>query len=151
MKHQKGFTLIELTIVIVILSILSVVLLVGRDKQIAQARNTERVYEIKAINDATQQYFVDHSSWPANLKSTLTEVCDSNLIPKDCINLIPLTPNYLTEIPQDPLLEEGTGYLISVVNGRINIVARESIEHGLELIDIGLNKYERGTYLNSVK
>jgi type II secretion system protein G len=74
MKHRRahrGFTLIELVIVIAILAILSGVLVPRVSNHLRSARDARRLADIKSVRNAIEQYFLDHGQYPApNANST---------------------------------------------------------------------------------
>jgi type IV pilus assembly protein PilA len=108
---QDGFTLLEILLVVGIIAILAgiVIVAINPARQLAQARNTERISGIKQINNALQQYYIEHGSYPASLTTTLTEICNTgastSVSSGYCtgkINLSELVPTYITAIPKDP-------------------------------------------------
>ena len=144
----KGFTLIEVLIVIAIVAVLAAIVIVAVNpaKQFAQARNTERRAEVKAILDAVWQYAVDNNGnlpttledLKANIPNTYKEICMSDPESSNCTDLVDLsvlvTDNYITEIPTDPSCPasgcgtaSGTGYWIKVADtGRVSVFASSS-------------------------
>jgi prepilin-type N-terminal cleavage/methylation domain-containing protein len=67
---NKGFTLIEILIVIVIIAILALVVFIALNPvgRIADSNNTSRVSNIQQIFKAIQTYTVDHGgNYPANI------------------------------------------------------------------------------------
>jgi prepilin-type N-terminal cleavage/methylation domain-containing protein len=102
-KNQKGFTLIEVLIVIGIIAILASVVLVAVNpgRQFALARNSQRVSNLNALINAIGQNIADH-------KGTFT--CTAGVIPTtattlktDGYDIRPcLVPTYLAELPLDP-------------------------------------------------
>jgi len=114
-KLNFGFTLLEILLVIGIIAILAgiVIMAINPGRQLAFARNAERKSDLKQINNALQQYYIDHREYPPTLLGDLTEICDtgssasSSAITTFCddallINLSVLVPTYLTAIPRDP-------------------------------------------------
>ena len=99
---QKGFTLIELLVVIGIIAILVAVVAVAVNpgRQFAQARDTERQVEIRALVDAVYEYASENNgNIPTAITATPTNVGTNTGL----VNLsATLVPNYLPEIPADP-------------------------------------------------
>ena len=59
---QKGFTLLEILLVVGIISILAgiVIVAINPSKQLATVRNAERKSDIKQIDSALTQYYIDN-------------------------------------------------------------------------------------------
>ncbi|MEI6228434.1 MAG: type II secretion system protein [Candidatus Saccharibacteria bacterium] len=130
-KSQKGFTLIEVLLVIAILAILAGVVIVAINpfKQLADARNGQRRSDVTTILNAVYQYTIDNSGTvPATITTTPTAVCSTG---GTCTGLIDLSvisasEKYLTSLPKDPSsgTANTTGYNISKsANGRITVAA----------------------------
>lgn len=69
---KKGFTLVELLVVISIIGILSAIGLVLYSSVLKQGRDSKRQSDLKSIQLALEQYNNDQSHYPANLGSSLT-------------------------------------------------------------------------------
>lgn len=65
MKKNNGFTLIELLISISIIAILSVVLSVSFSSAQKNGRDQRRIADLKAIQNAAEQYYLLSGSYPA--------------------------------------------------------------------------------------
>jgi len=65
LRIQRGFTLIELVVVISILAILSGVLVPRVTNHLKSARDARRLADIKAVRSAIEQYYMDKGSYPA--------------------------------------------------------------------------------------
>ena len=63
-KNQKGFTIIELIVVIAIIAVLAAVVLVNVQGYIAKARNAKRLSDITGYIKALTLYYADNSSYP---------------------------------------------------------------------------------------
>src|SRR5262245_16704427 len=68
---RRGFTLIELVVVISILAILSGVLVPRVTNHLKAARDARRLADIKTVHSAIEQYYMDKGSYPtANANSS---------------------------------------------------------------------------------
>jgi general secretion pathway protein G len=99
MKNNKGFTLIEIMVVIVILALLAAVVvprIVGRTDE---ARRTTAAVEIKNVEAALHLFKLDNGFYPS------TEQGIDALVAKPTIGQIPTRwreGGYLPKIPKDP-------------------------------------------------
>jgi type II secretion system protein G len=64
-RSRRGFSLIELVIVIAILGILAGVVTPRVSQRVAAARDARRLQDVQAIRDAVEQYYLDTGSYPA--------------------------------------------------------------------------------------
>ena len=62
---KKGFTLIELVVVIAILAILAGVLVPRVSNHMASARDSRRLADVRSIRNAVEQYYMDKAVYPA--------------------------------------------------------------------------------------
>ncbi len=62
-KQKKGFTLVELIIVTVIIGILSIISLPIYQSYVEKARFTEAFSLLRAIADANTHYYLEHGTW----------------------------------------------------------------------------------------
>ncbi len=80
-KATRAFTLLEMLLVIAMIAILAgiVIVAINPGRQLAAARNVARMSDLRAINSAVQQYYIDNRAWPAGLDqvNTLTEICNT--------------------------------------------------------------------------
>ncbi|MEN3004385.1 competence type IV pilus major pilin ComGC [Dehalobacterium formicoaceticum] len=90
-KSDKGFTLIELVVVIVILGILAAIAIPRFTDRRGEAEEAAIQADIKILQNAVDMYYFDEAAFPSNLD-------EANLV----------TPGYLKSIPQ------------SVTDGEIN-------------------------------
>ncbi|MDR3643433.1 MAG: type II secretion system protein [Candidatus Doudnabacteria bacterium] len=119
-KLQKGFTLIEILVVIGIIAVLALIVLVAINpaRQFAQARNTQRTSNVEAILNAIGQNMVDNkgvfsctsNSVNITIPSITTPVYPFNSIPAGAVeikngstaDLSCLSPTYIPALPFDP-------------------------------------------------
>ncbi|HGO9308183.1 TPA: pilin, partial [Neisseria meningitidis] len=66
---QKGFTLIELMIVIAIVGILAAVALPAYQDYTARAQVSEAILLAEGQKSAVTEYYLNHGIWPANNSS----------------------------------------------------------------------------------
>jgi len=135
---NKGFTLIEILLVVAAIAILAsiVILAINPNKQLGETRNAQRRADVNTILNAVYQHSIDNNGTlltiPTGTCSLLAanQVCRLTAIGTCAtgVDLSALTLNekYLTKMPNDPTLSsaDGTGYYISKsVNGRVSVCA----------------------------
>ena len=99
LRNRKGFTLIELMVVITILGILAVLILPRITGQTDEARQTATRVQIKNIEQALHLFELDNGFYPS------TEQGLAALVQKPTIGRIPIKfreGGYMTKIPKDP-------------------------------------------------
>ena len=90
----KGFTLVELMIVIAIIGILAAALFPSLTSYLARGRDTSRAAGIKEISTGIASYNVDTSAFPASANNAGAGVAD-------CANSGALA-KYVPKFPKDP-------------------------------------------------
>ena len=71
---KKGFTLVELLVVVLIVGILASIAMPNYTKSVEKARATEAMTMVKAINDAVYAYAAEKSACPPSFSKLLVEV-----------------------------------------------------------------------------
>ena len=107
-KNQKGFTLIEILVVIGIIAVLAAVVLIAINpaRQFAQARNTQRTNDASALLNAIGQNIADNKGViPSVITTTPTEIKKTGGI--DLCSAI--VPTYIPALPMDPSLASSAG------------------------------------------
>lgn len=137
-KSRKGFTLIEILIVIGLIAILAAIVLVAINpaRQFAQARNSQRESNVNAILNAIGQDIADN-------KGVFGGVCSAVTLPASATNigtgsgkidLACLAPTYIaTGIPSDPIgTAADTLYTVAASSsGRVTVCAPKHDEAGV--------------------
>ena len=145
MQNKKGFTLIEVLLVIVIIAILAAIVLVAVNpaKQIADSNNAQRRSDVNAILNASWQYALDNQGSTEGLSTSgalpddMWIGFDESIIASDDTTAsladlcAAMTPDYLAEMPVDPTAgsftscdDYDTGYMIyQDWDGRIHVSA----------------------------
>ncbi len=148
-KTTRAFTLLEMLLVIAMIAILAgiVIVAINPGRQLAQARNVQRTSDLRALNSAIYQYYIDNLVWPGipEITETLTEICDEDGKDSEggqgCVNLFNhLVPVYLSTIPRDPQASSGTSYKIAINQDSQTpqLIAEKSDEYGLALVQLGV-------------
>lgn len=88
-KKSKGFSLIELIVVIAIIALLSTIVLAALGNARQKGRDSRRVSDLRQIRNALQLYYTANKSYPT-----------------DFTNLV--TAKYIASIPNDPAGNDGT-------------------------------------------
>jgi len=131
--YSKGFTLLEVLLVVAILALLAgiVIVAINPGRQLANSRNSQRSNDVKNILNAVYQYDIDNGGvLPATITTTATDIC--NTTGGNCTGLIDLgvltaTGKFLVSMPKDPQCTAlcttyGTGYkIIKDANNRVTV------------------------------
>lgn len=136
-KYKKGFTLLEILLVITLVGVLASIVLVAINpiKQLAEARNAQRLDDITKINQALEDYFVANKTYPTGITTSYQNICPPSG-GSSCIDLSILIPDYLISIPIAPNASAGTtGYTLAInpSNEQISLRALNS-ELGVTIV-----------------
>jgi type IV pilus assembly protein PilA len=114
-KTARGFTLIEILVVIGIIAILAAVVIIAINpgRQFAQANNTTRASNVNTILNAIGQNMADNKG--QFVCGTVTLPAATSSIGTAGVDLTCLTPTYLSAIPVDPVTgtDADTGYSVA--------------------------------------
>lgn len=120
-QKQKGFTIVELLIVIVVIAILAAITIVAYTGISERARFSAMRSDLAAINKAIQLYYADNGSYPVTPASA-APACSGSWCGWDQAtgdSFIPgLAPKYVSAIPQLPAANvSGDTYLYRSPDG----------------------------------
>jgi general secretion pathway protein G len=92
-KHDKGFTIVELLIVIVVIGILALLVITTYSGIQQKARNSKRASDIKSLQTNIEAYFTQSSHYPSLADMNTASFLTSNMKSLDQNALIdPLNP-----------------------------------------------------------
>ena len=91
--HRNGWTLVELTIVISLISILSAVAVVGYRNAVTRSREAVLKEDLFRMRDAIDQYYADTGDYPASLDTLVTA-------------------GYLRAVPVDPFTNSAASWVV---------------------------------------
>ncbi|MGH7218561.1 MAG: type II secretion system protein [Candidatus Microsaccharimonas sp.] len=113
----RGFTIVELIIVIVVIAILATVTIVSYNAVSGNAKDAQRASDLRAISDAIKLYYLDHGQYPASSGSSGINNSWSASTDTSWANLeAQLVPEYMPSLPVDP--ENTMGSAVIGTSGR---------------------------------
>ncbi len=116
-RLQRGFTLIEIMVVIVILGVLAALVVPKIMSRPDEARAVAARHDISALSQALKLYKLDNGSYPS------TEQGLKSLVQKPTVAPVPgnwKTGGYLDKLPQDPWGRDFQ-YLNPGVKGEVDV------------------------------
>ncbi len=84
MDKEKGFTLVELLIVVAIIGILASLVIVSLTTNKAKSRDARRISDLRQVGNVLHQYNTDNQEFPSSLSD--------------------LVPDYMGGVPTDPIV-----------------------------------------------
>jgi prepilin-type N-terminal cleavage/methylation domain-containing protein len=140
---NKGFTVIELIIIIAIIAILAAAIFVAIDpaQKINSTRNEQRINEVEEILNAVKTYESDNQGINYEAIDSMYQglyyvigtcssgaTCATKQNQQECVDLSLIGSKYLTEVPKDP--KNGTDldtnyFIMKDTTGKITVGACE--------------------------
>lgn len=102
LKNDKGFTLIELMVVVVILGILAAAAVPKFVNKKQDAIDSRVEADLQVLQNAVEMYYFDNGSYPT----------DDNF---DAL----VSDGYLKKLPKDPVAESGTNKVYKITSGLV--------------------------------
>lgn len=98
-NFKKGFTLIEMLVVIAIIGILASVVMVALNGSRTKARDASRLKDVETIVGALQVYYESHGAFPA---MSYAGSCGTAITGSDLLSIALQGDNLLTTLPTPP-------------------------------------------------
>lgn len=104
---SRGFTLLELVIVITIIGIISAIVLVALGESRAKGRDGQRAAQTQEFLKAFELHYSDNGAYPNDgLMGTYRQPVQISAIGSQITNA-----GYIKRVPEDPLYDAAQGYL----------------------------------------
>lgn len=127
LKKSKGFTLVELLIVIIIIGILAGMMMLATGSATDKAEATKVVSNLRNIKAGCVMYYADHNAWPGTVakissSADLYKYLDQK--PDDAYGLEKAADGLYVKVDLSTLKQDGTG-----VQGKLKDIAKDSALH----------------------
>jgi general secretion pathway protein G len=122
---QRGFTLIELMVVMSLIVILATMSLVQYRQSVTRSKEAVLKEDLFRMRDALDQYFADKSQYPATLEALVTD-------------------GYLRRLPKDPFTDAESWQTVQAEPDPANLTAEpgiSDIKSGSEALAMDGSKY----------
>lgn len=108
MNKKRGFTIVELLIVIVVIAILAAITIVAYNGIQARARDSQRLSDMKTIAKALEMYYADKGEYPYHNKvalgsTSINAYWATSYEASSWANLEAALSPYISKLPKDPL------------------------------------------------
>jgi general secretion pathway protein G len=125
LSSQKGFTLLELLVVIVVIGILALLVIPNLTSAPKKARDIQRKTDMRAVQKALEEYYVSNSAYPSSATycALAGATCAAATGP-----LTSGTPAILKSLPVDPL-NTGNYVYAYTVSGTTAYTLRACLEN----------------------
>lgn len=116
--NKKGFTIIELLIVIAIIGLLATISIVALNGARQKGRDAKRVVDIRQVQIALDLYFDDNNAYPVTATSLVlgstaaAKLCNGGFVPTSTS----CTKTYMNMVPSNPT-PGGSAYTYAITTG----------------------------------
>ena len=114
-KSERGFTLIEILIVVAIIAVLASAVLVGLGPVQRQGRDARRIYDLRQVQTGLELYYAKCGYYPGEVESD-TFCTGQNTVPTDwdALTLVLIDRGIgINKIPNDPTASRDYFYWVS--------------------------------------
>jgi type II secretion system protein G len=119
--NKKGFTLIELIVVIAIIGLLSTLAVVALGSARTKARDAKRLSDIKQVQSALEIYYSDNAKYPTAVESVVLGTGGAVCLDNSTAGWSATCSNpYMSVVPKDP---GSNGYSYVSANGTTYSIA----------------------------
>jgi type II secretion system protein G len=108
-ESQRGFTLLEMMVVVAIIAILAGILIPNFTRARAQAQTAACIGNMKTIATALELYYTDKESYPVATSASIDSAFMQNTM-----------SGYLSILPHDPAAQPNTFYMLTTVSAASN-------------------------------
>jgi general secretion pathway protein G len=115
-QDLRGFTIVELLIVIVIIGILAAITIVAFNGTQQRGRDAQRKSDVAAITKALELYYIDKGEYPAGSGSTTINNSWSTTADASWATLQTKLQPYYAKLPVDPVSTPGVNVQTSGYN-----------------------------------
>lgn len=109
MRDQRGFTLLEMMVVVAIIAILAGVLMPNFTRARAEAQTAACVGNMKTIATALELYYTDKQYYPVATKAMIDANFTTNTM-----------SGYLSQVPEDPAAGPNEYYMLTTLAASAN-------------------------------
>lgn len=135
LSKNRGFTIVELLIVIVVIAILATIVIVAYNGVQSRTRDARRLTDMETVYKAIQLYYADNGSYPLTATPFGAGLSDANCaVGSKSANWVPgIVPKYLPSLPQSfgPRAEATSGCYQYTSDGQQYVLsAWRNVENG---------------------
>ena len=102
-KQQKGFTLVELLVVIGVIGLLSTLAIIALGSARTKARDAKRISDVKDVRNALELYFADYGNYPVMADGVVFGSASASCLDNSTQGWAPTCEDpYLATVQADP-------------------------------------------------